>query len=497
MLEFSQPKIKVERIVEKLKDNLAKRQSKGQLSIDTASLTLSSLDGTANLSIAQIKAMLKNAESRSWARTKLPDKIDKFPLNSIKGFQKAVLKVFNLLFRDQREVNLNLIYSLQETIEINQQLVSEIGILRAHITEMQSKLDRNIAPVSSRIEIVERSIGFVEKRLEIMDESLMVIDNNLDNINESLNNHTLLASKIAESNTEIKDFVNSFSVNYEQRLQAIDQRILQISDRQEQDSSYLKSELGQQRRLSNAFIQEAKSELPKYVSEAQLTSLIDEQKHELDSLYIAFEERFRGARDEIRNRLKVYLPLLAENTIAREYPMLDLGCGRGEWLELLKDNGFTALGIDINTSAIAQCRNRHLEVIQSDAIQYLKSLPESSISLVTGFHIIEHLPFETLIELLDEIVRVLHPGGLTILETPNPENVLVGSHTFYLDPTHKNPLPSLVTQFLAEMRGLSKAEILKLHPYPQESRVSGSDLAERFNEHFYGAQDYALVAYKA
>jgi O-antigen chain-terminating methyltransferase len=143
-----------------------------------------------------------------------------------------------------------------------------------------------------------------------------------------------------------------------------------------------------------------------------------------------------------------------------------------------------------------QCRERRLEVTESDGITHLRSLPDASIGAVTGFHIVEHLSFELLIQLLDETVRVLKPGGLAIFETPNPHNLLVGSANFYTDPTHRNPLPSPTLKFLAEARGLCRIEVINLHPFPEAFHVVGSEVAERFNEYFYGAQDYAVMGWK-
>jgi SAM-dependent methyltransferase len=139
-----------------------------------------------------------------------------------------------------------------------------------------------------------------------------------------------------------------------------------------------------------------------------------------------------------------------------------------------------------------------LVVTEGEAIAYLLAQPPSSFGAVTGFHIIEHLPFDTLIKLFEETVRVLKPGGLAIFETPNPENVLVGSCNFYYDPTHRNPLPSAMVKFLAEARGLCRIEIMNLHPYPESYRVEEGDLdvAQRFNEYFYGPQDYAIIGWK-
>ena len=127
----------------------------------------------------------------------------------------------------------------------------------------------------------------------------------------------------------------------------------------------------------------------------------------------------------------------------------------------------------------------------------VNSRPEG-LEWVDGIPIIEHVPLDELITLLDETVRVLTSGGVAIFETPNPRNVLVGSHTFYLDPTHRNPLPSAVMQFLAEARGLCRVEILELHPCPKAAHVQDAelDVAKRFNEYFYGPQDYAVIGWK-
>ena len=136
--------------------------------------------------------------------------------------------------------------------------------------------------------------------------------------------------------------------------------------------------------------------------------------------------------------------------------------------------------------------------MEQDAVEYLRTLKPKSIGAVTAFHLIEHLPLKTLIALLDESLRVLKPGGLVILETPNPENVLVGSSNFYFDPTHRNPLPGPLTQFLLEARGFSSTRFMPLHPYESSDRLTeGPPQVQRlFNQFFFGPQDYAVVAYK-
>ncbi|MBI5675432.1 MAG: methyltransferase domain-containing protein [Nitrospirae bacterium] len=261
--------------------------------------------------------------------------------------------------------------------------------------------------------------------------------------------------------------------------------------------SYLKYTITKQERELSIFLEEASKRLPEHFSVEEIRDLAGGKEHLLDALYVFFEDRFRGTRGDIKEGVKVYLPYIkAVNAGTYDSPLLDIGCGRGEWLELLKENGLEAKGVDINSVLVNECRGRNLEVIENDVIPYLRSLPDASLGALTGLHIIEHLPFKMLICLLDETVRVLKPGGIAIFETPNPENVLVGSCNFYLDPTHRKPLPSSMIKFMAEARGLSKVEILNLHPVSEAKRLSGSDVADRFNEYFYGPQDYAVIGYK-
>jgi len=220
----------------------------------------------------------------------------------------------------------------------------------------------------------------------------------------------------------------------------------------------------------------------------------DARRRVADPLYRALHDQFRGAPEMIREQLRIYLPLIrAAQVQTPPLSVLDLGCGRGEWLELLREENCTARGVDLNPAMVAQCQQRGLQVVEAEALEYLQGQPDASLGAITAFHLIEHLPFPELVELLDEAVRVLQPGGVAIFETPNPENVLVGSCKFYNDPTHETPLPSAVVKFVAESRGLSEVEVMFLHPSPEALPPDGSALLERFNALLYGPQDYAVV----
>lgn len=213
-----------------------------------------------------------------------------------------------------------------------------------------------------------------------------------------------------------------------------------------------------------------------------------------ETFYRAFEERFRGSRDLIKSRLRAYLPfVLPLSSLYSELTAVDLGCGRGEWLELLKEFGFDAQGVDLDDGMLAVCRDIGLKVQTCDAVEFLKGLPDGSQVVVSGFHIAEHMAFADLQALVQEACRVLKPAGLLILETPNPENIVVGSSNFYLDPTHQRPIPPLLLAFIPEYYGFARVKTLRL----QESAGLYNENPTTLLDVLGGVSpDYAVVAQK-
>src|SRR5215469_3508512 len=137
-----------------------------------------------------------------------------------------------------------------------------------------------------------------------------------------------------------------------------------------------------------------------------------------DGFYRAFEERFRGSREAIRSRLQIYLPFIEPLKSIDDHPAaVDIGCGRGEWLELVTNNGFDARGVDLDEGMLEACYENGLRATKEDGIAFLEKLPNESQLIVSGFHIAEHLPFAQLQILIQQALRVLKPGGLLILET--------------------------------------------------------------------------------
>ncbi len=213
-----------------------------------------------------------------------------------------------------------------------------------------------------------------------------------------------------------------------------------------------------------------------------------------NNFYKAFEDKFRGSQDSIKQRLQVYKPFLDILAQLDNKRAIDLGCGRGEWLDILSDNDFDALGIDLDLGMLKACQERGLRVKHQDAIEALQQLEDVSVAIVSGFHIAEHLPFDSLQILIQEALRVLKPGGILILETPNPENIKVATENFYLDPTHIRPLPSQLLSFLPEYYGFERTKVLRLQ---EDKKLHSIHLVSLSNVIHSASPDYAVIAQKS
>ncbi len=205
------------------------------------------------------------------------------------------------------------------------------------------------------------------------------------------------------------------------------------------------------------------------------------------SFYSAFEHRYRGSETLVRERLAVYEPLAR----CAGGPVLDLGCGRGEWLSLLRTWGIPARGVDLEPSMVSACQQQGLSVAREDAISALRACPNHSLSLVSALQLVEHLPFAALEALVQESLRALRPGGFLLMETPNAENLLVGAHEFYTDPTHQRPIPANLLRFLPEHHGFRHVQVLRLHELLGETERLGAGLLGALAG---VSMDYAVVA---
>lgn len=381
-----------------------------------------------------------------------------------------------------------------------------------HSNQIHKQLTENLAQVAAQTSEGVGKVASQQQAIELLE-----------------NQQREAAARVAEFRENVEARLATVNQQIEQGRAETEAQIKQLLGRQqelaariEQSAALLTRQLEEQANISAATLareleqllrkqQQIMTEL--VMQERRLTLLLEqadeqssqgdsslaqlmakEEDHLLDALYASFEDQFRGEREEIKNRLRVYLPVLKDAGITDS--VLDIGCGRGEWLELLREEGIRGRGLDHNRVFAERCRQIGLDVAEADAIAYLRSLPDESLKVITSFHLVEHLPFEILIKFFDECVRTLSADGLLILETPDPENFMVGSCNFYADPTHRNPIPSETLKFLLEARGLNRVQVMKLRPWDEAKIKGDAEIIKRFNEYFYSAPDYGIIGWK-
>ena len=206
--------------------------------------------------------------------------------------------------------------------------------------------------------------------------------------------------------------------------------------------------------------------------------------------YGRFAERFRGTEEYVKVGQQFYLPYFRE---CRN--VLDIGCGRGEFLEMMQAAGIPAKGIDLGQESVATCRHKTLDAEVADLFVYLEDLPEASLDGIFCSQVVEHLAPERLPEMIRLCASRLQRHGVIAIETPNPECLAIFATHFYLDPTHYRPVPHPLLAFYLEEFGVGNIEVRKLSP-AAESMPSLKSLPEDFREAFFGGLDYAILGKK-
>ena len=203
--------------------------------------------------------------------------------------------------------------------------------------------------------------------------------------------------------------------------------------------------------------------------------------------YSRFAERFRGSDEQIRRNMEFYRPIFA----GRDH-VLDIGCGRGEFLEVMRDGNVRARGIDLSPECVTQCRDKGLEAEVADLFSYLAAQPDGEFDGILSSQVVEHLPPERLPEMIRLCGAKLRRGGVLAIETPNPECLAIFATYFYLDPTHTRPMPHQYLQFCMEEAGLTGIEVHRLAP-AIDTMPELASLPADFRGRFFGGLDYAII----
>ena len=233
--------------------------------------------------------------------------------------------------------------------------------------------------------------------------------------------------------------------------------------------------------------------------------MVQQENSLTDDIYFDFEKNFRGSPEAIRERQEYYLKVLSENHTSLpdgEGIYLDIGCGRGELLSLLKDTGIPCRGVDNNPTMVNHCKDINLDVADGDALEFLKSLPDNHLRGAIALQVIEHMSIRELFEMFYVVNQKLKPGGIFIVETINPES-LYSMRWFYMDWTHNRPLPAPLVEFFYHYSGFRNVETILRSPIEgwrqmamTETNQTADDNFNKLNNILFGYQDYMIRGIK-
>jgi 2-polyprenyl-3-methyl-5-hydroxy-6-metoxy-1,4-benzoquinol methylase len=288
-----------------------------------------------------------------------------------------------------------------------------------------------------------------------------------------------------------QNFRESLRLQHGEYLQALEQNTLDVQQRLWKDLERIRAEYEKLIHSELRMLRQKSSltgtSAPAHTAGAAIAPLSPEIKID----WMRFAEVFRGSEDRIRAQHQRY----AERFAGAQGEILDLGCGRGEFLEVAREAGLTARGVDLSQENVALCTAKGLIATRANMFEHLESLPDRDLGGVLCSQVIEHLPPHQLPELVRLLAAKVRAGGLVAIETPNPECLAIFATHFYIDPTHTRPVPPALLCFYLQEAGFGNLEVARLEP-AVDSMPSLAALPAEVRNTFFGALDYAVIARK-
>ena len=452
-------------------------------------------------------------------------KYNKIQRKLLKIIARVINKLSYVITKDQNITNHHLLLStdrLRESVQLLNQQNEELEIKTKVIVSQQNQIEELYSLVqnitseinSLKSNVIQDEVKMeLEEKIEDLEQIVINVPTEIDKIYSVHERELQEMAQIIRSETDrgLKNIEHSIEENVSVVINDINQVEEELYKMQESILSN-KNEFNSLKKAQEKAISRQQQMLNRYMHMDEIVMLPPREKivnSSDDMMYEVFENKYRGSEEVIRERLEEYIKYL-NKTEQMHYKCLDLGCGRGEWLQLLQEQGYEAIGIDTNSEAIRMCTSKGLRAECADILNYLAELKEESIDIITGFHIIEHLEYEELNQVIIQCNRVLKENGLIIFETPNPRNLIVGACNFYTDATHVKPVHPERIKFQLEYAGFYDIEYIywqKSHIEYHEKLVKDiqkSQLSERIkglliqdSEYMNCPADYGIVGRKA
>ena len=453
-------------------------------------------------------------------------------------FNATVVKLLNM-FQDRFEETVERFNYFRQSEVRNEEALRVIDSRLEKLEEWGAKVNdiaAGVAALQDRLQGLEDAVRALAdsgettaKRLTAADEGIKTIAKRVDSTDESIKAIGKFNEEIVKRLDSADEGIKTLGKTNEEtakRLNAADEGVKSLGDVSEKAALRISSieqgfkelhGLVDDLQLRNAAIGGVFSELKEKLASGNFTVTQGEKKSEaapsvIDDFekawqsadYELFEDESRGDVADIRERLEFYVPLL-EKAANGGGLIADLGCGRGELLELLKEKGLAAIGIDNNEAAVIRGRKAGLDMECKDLFAYLREAKEGSLAAVTAMHVIEHLTPSQQGEFLSLALKALKPGGLIAMETPNIMNLHVASCDFFSDITHVRPVHPVALRNRMKQMGYKDIDIKFLHPFPESEQLicdapglgeEAKKNFEKINDLIWGCRDCVILATK-
>jgi len=525
-LEIRDNEINVEEILTKIRENIRRRQTARELPPDRDSMITSpSNDCHPVESSDAIRRDLGYINSNwdihnnSYFISSHRPYIGKFVVKGRQLIHGEVRRYVDPMISRQAEFNGSTVRLLNQ---VSTQYVNLESSFARYETGFDQKIIENLAQIQ---QVLDNKLGTrVEEYLKILESSQNAIDQkiskNIMQVQQELdtkidnqaeeyqhildNTHNEIDQKIITMVTKIKNDISSdLNGIKEYRDTELDSILKNIDAIHPRIEKQIQDLLLQERlQITDRIITGQENQFNDYLFEGPKQIPFEEFN------YLLFEDQFRGSQDAIKHRQETFLPYFVNSS-----NVLDIGCGRGEFLELLKENNIGSRGVEIDAVMVASCRARMLEVQQMDAVTYLKTLDDGSLDGIFIDQVVEHLEPRYLIHLLSLCYQKLKPESTIIIETVNPLSFYSFAN-FYIDISHKRPVHPETLQYLMSAAGFRECEKKFFSPVSDEGRLQKIQDTPGLNESvrenivvynhnidtlnslLFGAQDYAIIAKK-
>ena len=403
--------------------------------------------------------------------------------NIAQWFKKKIARALDWHVREQVEFNRASIRCVQASLEALAETNRSLALLASHhraLREESDSLHRDqIAALHREIQELkdirthwtEWRTGFEERRAASEIHLLRTISE----LQGAFQHRVTLQDQ---------NFRETIRVQHREFSDSLDRALLDVQKRMWVDLEEIR------RQYEKLIHNELKVTRQKMVatSSAPSAALPTESPIQVD--WLRFAESFRGPEEDIRDRQRHYVLRFAGSA-----PVLDIGCGRGEFLEAARDAGLAATGIDFNDECVALCRAKSLHAEKADLFAYLDQLADQSLGGIYCAQVVEHIDPYRLPGLIMLMAKKLRSGALAIIETPNPECLAIFATHFYIDPTHTRPVPPRLLGFYMEEAGFGRLEVERLSP-AVNSMPSLAELPPSVREQFFGGLDYVIFGRK-